>query len=75
VVSSVLSQAGVPNNFKTHSIRGASVSKANFSLDTAKIMAAANWRSESVLRKFYLRNIHNRDQVDSRQLFQNSILG
>ncbi len=54
--SSIMTISGVPNVFRTHSIRGASVSKASTQLDTADIMLAANWRSENTLKKFYLRN-------------------
>ena len=72
--SKVMTKAGVPDNFKTHSIRGAVASKASTLLDTSDIMIAANWRNENTLRRFYLRNSgHNTVQQKSR-LFQNCVL-
>ena len=52
---SVLNAAGVDTSiFNSHSVRGASTSKAaNMGITTEDILKAANWSSESVFQRFY----------------------
>jgi len=73
-VSHFLDLAEIPRNFKTHSLRGASTSKAKKILSSATIMEAADWKSENTFRKFYLRNIQSDSAVERRRSFQNAIL-
>ena len=56
-LKSILSKAGIDTStFKAHSIRGASTSSAaNAGITTSDILAAADWSSETVFRKFYYR--------------------
>ena len=53
----VLSNAGIDTSiFKAHSVRGASTSMAaKMGVTVETILGAADWRSESVFRKFYYR--------------------
>ena len=72
-VSAIMKSAGVPNQFSVHSIRGAVTSRAAFTLTTAEILEAADWKSESVFRTFYLRNT-SPSIIDNRRSFQAAIL-
>lgn len=57
-VLSVLKAAGVPERFKTHSIRSAAVSKAmNMGIPLDEVLLHARWKSERVFRVFYDRSL------------------
>ena len=57
----MLERAGINTEiFKAHSVRSASASAATGAgLTTSDILNAADWSTESVVRKFYYKPAHN----------------
>ncbi len=72
----LMGYAGVPNNFKSHSTRGAAVSKAVGFLGMKSIMAAADWSRQDTLKRFYLRNVSSDEsqKLKSKRDFQTAVL-
>ena len=55
-IKDLLSEAGVDNIFKAHSVRGASTSAAmSRGVSLADILSTADWSKESTFRRFYYR--------------------
>ena len=56
-IKSVLSSAGIDTSvFKAHSVRGAAVTNACIEgVRNAEILRTADWKNESTLRRYYLR--------------------
>ncbi len=73
-VNSVFKLAHIPHVFKPHSIRGAVASKAAHFITFDQIMAAANWKSASVFRSYYLRNQGQYSNVETRRRFHTAVL-
>ena len=71
-VSKIMGYAKVPNHFKPHSMRGATVSKAYGFLDTKTILAAADWSRQTTFKRYYLRNV-GLIKADDRSKFQNAV--
>jgi len=50
--------------FKSHSVRGATCSKAaGVGVTTRRILEAADWSSEGTFQKFYHRNLDGNDKT------------
>ncbi len=73
-ITKFMREAGVPLEFKAHSLRGATVSKANVKIAALDIMEAVDWKKESTFRKFYLKNVQGKSKLENRRGFQDSIL-
>ena len=60
-----MKDAGIDVNiFKSHSVRGASCSKAaGAGVTTRQILEAADWSSEGTFQKFYHRNLDGYDKT------------
>jgi site-specific recombinase XerD len=68
-IYNVLQECGISPQFKAHSTRGASTSKAALHLDTNSILRTVGWRCESTFARFYNRPINTDDS------FSNVVLG
>jgi len=73
-VSDIMKLAGVADNFRPHSIRGAVTSKAQGTLPTAVILEAANWAGYETFKKFYFRPIEDTFISSQRKQFQSAVL-
>jgi len=72
-IGKLLRIAGVPDQFKAHSVRGAATSHANKFLDTATILAAADWSNAGTFHTFYQRNV-GLSKLDKQSVFQKTVL-
>ena len=73
----VMSNAGVDtSDFKAHSTRGASTSKARAkSLSCQEIIAMARWKKVSTFKRHYLHNIvDNTEKPDRQDAYQKTVL-
>src|SRR3981189_2082566 len=73
LLTKVMGYANVPNNFKAHSTRSASPSKASMYLSTAAILKAANWRHHKTFERFYKRSVEPDGVEQAQKKFQKSV--
>ena len=71
-LKSTIHESGISSDFKGHSTRAASTSKANFKgLSVKEIMAKANWSSANMFYRHYNKFIFHNENVDT---FANTVL-
>ena len=55
-IKTLIHQAGVGDEFKAHSVRGAAATAANMQgMSVSDILSVADWSSDSTFKRFYYR--------------------